>query len=76
MRALSLGRQYNSPVLDIDLERIPGTNIQSATQRAGKNNLPLSGNLGLHSKTILPSLDLRRQLPDGCAGSLHKPKPQ
>ena len=55
MRPLSPGRQYNSPVLYIGVQRIPGTNIESATKPARKNDLSLSRNFGLHGKTILPS---------------------
>jgi hypothetical protein len=58
MGALSLRRQDNSPVLNIRFQRIPGTNIEPATKRTGKNDLPLSGNFGLHGKTILPMLKL------------------
>src|SRR6516164_5071533 len=55
MRSLPLGRQYNSPVLNVRIQRIASTNVKPTTNRARKNDLPFSGDLGLHSKTVLPA---------------------
>ena len=48
-------RQHNSSILYIGIERIACTDIETTTKRTGENDLSLRGNLGLHSKIILPS---------------------
>jgi hypothetical protein len=48
-------RQYNTPILYIDVQRIAGTDIEAAPKWPRKNDLSLRGNFGLHGKTILPS---------------------
>jgi len=48
------GGQHNAPGFHIYIKRIAGTNAKPTPKRAGKNNLPLSRNFGLHGKTILP----------------------
>jgi hypothetical protein len=47
--------QNDAAALDIGIERIAGPDAKPAPYRAGKNDLPLGGNLGLHGKTISPS---------------------
>jgi hypothetical protein len=48
-------RQYNTPILYIDVQRIACTDIEATAKRPWKNDLSLCGNFGLHGKTILPS---------------------
>jgi hypothetical protein len=54
MGTLLARRKHNSPILDIGVQRITCPNIKPAAKRAWKNNLSLSGYLGLHGKTTLP----------------------
>jgi hypothetical protein len=53
VRAFLARRQYNSPTLYIDVQRIAGTNIESTPKRPWKDDLSLGRYFGLHGKTIL-----------------------
>jgi hypothetical protein len=53
-------RQYDTPILYVDVQWIACTNIEAAPKRPWKNDLSLGGNFGLHGKTILP---LSRPIP-------------
>ncbi len=54
MRSLPSRSKDDSTIFDIGVQRIPGLDIETTAQWPGKNYLPLGGNFGLHSKTILP----------------------
>src|SRR5258708_14982682 len=54
MRALLTWCQQNTSALDIGVQWVGGTNVQAAAKGPGKNDLSLSGDFGLHGKTILP----------------------
>ena len=57
MGAFLARSQHNSPILYIGVQRIAGADIKASAKRPRKNDLSLRGNLGLHSKTILPSFE-------------------
>jgi hypothetical protein len=48
------GGQNDTAALDAGIEGVTGAKSQFAADRAGENDLPFGGELGLHGKTILP----------------------
>ena len=55
MSAFLARRQYDTPILYIGVQRIACTDIEAAPKWPRKHDLSLSGDFGLHGKTILPS---------------------
>ena len=60
MRPFPSGSKDDSAIFYVSVQRIPGTDVETTTQWAGKNYLALRGNSGLHGKTILPQLPERK----------------
>src|SRR6516225_3152650 len=73
---LPLRCQNNTSGFDVGVEGVTGANAEPVANRSRKNDLTLAGNLGLHSKTILPlSSSCRNDPRTVVAGPLKLPRP-
>jgi hypothetical protein len=57
--------QYNSPILNIRVQWVTRTNIESATEGSWKYDLPLGRDFSLQGKTILLLVEGLQRL-QGC----------